>query len=496
MGGTSKPIGLNIRHLLAAIGYRWRYVVVPMVLVPAALLVAEGWLPKKYNATAQVLVQESISVNPFLEDMQVPWTVQQRLPVIQAILRSRLTLESVLKHLGDVDENVAPKELDQAIDKLRGQISVYGLGGGLVNIQLTGGSSERVYRGLRILVDVLIDAMLRPQKQSLEEASRFLKSQLDEVRQSLTDIENQIETFKQENVSELPEVFQANLNSYMNTQASLLQAQTDLRAARMRKRNYEQRLRLYNPIARELEASLIESRTRLGELRAIYNENHPEIVSLKEHIKQLTAEREAANLKGGDLNLGALESAAKMQTGVSSSSGAAEGSTVENRTSDIVTSDLLEYKALNAEIASLEGTVSSLRNHGKDTLSSVKSFATTERTLAGLMRDYQVKQSTYTTLLEKYEDSRVTKALSMYDEDKQIVLIEAPRMPTSPVGLTLSILIALGVVIGVMFGVSFIIVGELVNDRVRSIDEVEAFTDAKVMGVLPRLYEFGQSTRD
>ncbi len=498
MNEEPKPVRLSVPLLLQCIYYRWRLVVIPMIVLPLALLLLSDWLPKKYNASAQVLVQESMSVNPFLEDMQVPWRVNDRIPIMQAIIRSRMTLEKVLRELDEVDDTTSFTELDSKIVGLRKQIVVWGTAGGLVTIQCIGSNPDRIHTILKFVVDILIEAMLRPQKQSLEDASGFLEKQLVKVHAALIDIEQKIEEFKKENASELPEVFRANLDAYMSNQNALLAAATELRAARTRRVNLDQRLRVYNPIARELESSLIEARTRLGELRAVYTEEHPEIIALKEHIRQLRAERKAANLqlKKGKLDLGSIESAARLQSGIvvgqGATGGSRSGSSVEHRAADIVTSDLLEYKALSAEIASLKGAVSSLKAHGKETMESVRSFASTERVLNELVREQEVKQNTYTSLLEKYEEAKVTKALSMYDEDKQIVLIEAPRKPTSPIGITgdLFLVVLIGCLFGMLFGISVIVVVEFFSKSIRSVAELKAIVDFPVIGTLPRIYIF------
>ena len=498
MSERNTPIQLNLGALASALLYRWPVVLIPTLVLPVAVWLLAKELPKNYKVSAQILVQESISVNPFLEDMSVPWTVRERLPVIQAIIISRATLEQALEHLGEKTGKETPIELDDKIRQIRSQITVYGMGGGLIAIDFVGASPERLYKGLVYLVDVLIEAMLRPQKQSLEDASRFLDKQIKETRDSLVTIENDIEKFKKEHVEELPEVFSANLQSYMNNQSALLDAQTDLRAARMRKKNLEQRLRVYNPIARELESNLIEAKTKLSEMKAVYTDEHPEIKALEAHIAQLKKERKAANIDSkGDLNLSALESAAKMRTIVSSGrrtgdsreGHSSSGASVEERADDLFTSDLLEYKALSAEVDALEGSIAELNRHGRQTLDSVKSFATTERVLQSLIRDFEVKQNTYTTLLERAEEAKVTKALSMFDEDQQIVLIEAPRMPTAPIGLTSRLNAVVGVAAGFLLGIVLVILIEFFSGTIRNTKELEKIVGLPVMGTIPVLLD-------
>ncbi len=484
-----KKAGMNFERLRRSVAHHWKLAVLPAILVPVIIIASRDFLPRKYKASAEFFVQDSMQVNPFLEDMQVEWTVQSRLPLIQSVLRSRSTLEAVLVTLGEITEKSTEETRVAKVKGLREQIEIFGLGGGLVRIQFTGEQPERIHKGLSLLVDILIDTMLRPQKQSLEEAGDFLDQQLGEVRASLSDIEDKIQTFRQENVEELPEIFSVNMTSYLDAQQALMRASTELRAARQRRANLEQRLKIYNPIARELEGKLIEERARLGELKSVYNDNHPSVMASEMRIRELQRQRSKANIKAEELDMSSLESAARVQTGVRSG-GSHDGSSVTNQTSDIVTSDLLEYKALSAEIASLRGTVTELKKQSGDTLDSVKSFAATERGLKELMRDYEVKQNIYTTLLERYEDAKVTRALSLYDEQKQVWLIEEPRQPTQPVGFPLWLMAVAGFAGGLVFGVSAAILSDFISGALFDPEELEEVTGVAVVAVMPRLYAF------
>ncbi|MCP4677568.1 MAG: hypothetical protein GY854_19050 [Deltaproteobacteria bacterium] len=490
MSKPAKNIKLDVLLLLEGLFFRWRLILIPMLVFPVIVSLALflGIVPKRYKARAQLFVQDSMDVNPFLEDMQVEWTVQNRLPLIQSVLRSRATLEKVLTDLGEIQEHTLPAERDGLIGFLRSQINVYGMGGGLVYVEVVGNSPQRSYDTIKALVDVLIDTMLRPQKQSLEEASKFLEKQLSEMRVSLGDVEEKIQVFKQNNAEELPEVFQVNMNSYLGTQQSLMAAQAELRAARHRKANLEARLKVYNPIARAIESKLVRAKAELAEMKSVYNDDHPQVVALRARVDELTKERKAANIKSSRLNLKELESTVALQTGLSSAIGGGDGMGVTNQTSDILTSDLLDYKAVAAEIASLRGSVSALKGQGKDTLDSVKSFAVTERTLAELTRDYEVKQNIYRNLLEKYEDAKITKALSLYDENSQVWLIEEPRLPTTPIGFNNPFMILLAVAGGLALGLFAVIVLELLSGTVRRPADAELLTGATILGVMPKLF--------
>lgn len=483
---TSKPIKLNIAFLVQGILYRWRLILIPLILLPLATVFFKDKVPKKYKASAKIFVQNSLEVNPFFEDMQVDWTVQSRLPLIKSVINSRTTLEKVLRETKELNDTDTEEKVDGLVSDLRSRIEIYSMGGGLVRIGVVGGSPDNIYHSLESLTQIFIDTMLRPQKQSLEEAQSFLNNQLLTTRKDLSEMEDKIQTFRQENVEELPEVFQVNMNSYLSTQQALLESKTELRAAKRRKSNLEARLRVFNPVARELEGKLVQERARLGELRSIYKDDHPEVLACQERIAKLSKERKKANIKPGKFDLAELESAARMRFGISGTNTGAMGG-VTNQATDLITSDLLDYKAVAAEIAALKGATSALQTQSEKTLESTKSFAKTQRVLTELMRDYEVIQNKYTVLLERSEDAKIKRALAMSEQQNQVWMIEEPRLPTTPTGVPQNLFVIISVFVGLIIGVSIAAALELLDRSVRRSEDIEQVCNIKSFGILPSI---------
>jgi len=482
---SPSPIHLNIRFLMQGILYRWKLVLIPLLLLPVLTLAFKYKIPRKYKASAKLFVQNSIEVNPFLEDMQVEWTVQSRLPLIQSVINSRTTLEKVLKNMGELKDSDSDQIIDAKVSDLRNRISIYNMGGGLVTIDVVGKSAPKIYTNLKTLTKIFIETMLRPQKQSLEEAQAFLTDQLKKKRQSLSDLEDKIQKFRQDNVEELPEVFQVNMNSFRSTQRSLLESKTELRAAKRRKSNLKARLQLFNPVAREVEANLIREKAKLSELNSIYKSDHPEVIATKERIRKLSQERQKANIKNKDINLAELEGAARMQNNTMRNGPGQRNQ--GNQTTDIMTSDLLEYKAVMAEIAALNGTTTELKDQSKKSLEATRSYAKTQRVLTGLMRDYEVMQSTYTTLLEHSEDAKIKRALGMTEQQNQVWMIEEPRLPTTPIGIPRKFFVLISIIIGLVLGISIATALELLDHTVRRAEDIEKVCNITVFGVLPQI---------
>jgi polysaccharide chain length determinant protein (PEP-CTERM system associated) len=482
--GGDTPV--DLRLIRFALSRRWHWIAVSAVVATIGTFVASLSLTMKYKAQAQVLVQEAVAVNPFLGDLTVEWTARNRLPVIETVLRSRPVLERVLRQMGELSDAVTPETADEQIRRFRQQVSVFATGGGVVSIDMSDRDPDRVYRAVDLLVKAFVDEMLRPQKQALDGASEFLKGQLERTRVDLAQLEDQLQTFKEEHAAELPDVFKVNLDSFLATQRALLEAETELKAKSEQKTALEQHLASYDPVRQSMEGELVDAEVRLNKLRATLTDSHPDVVALAARVREMNARLAVARRKPQGFNLSRLESAARVVPGLEATTGDAAG-IVSTRVADLMTGELLQYKALTGDLIALESKVTALRERSGSSLESVRSFAGLERTLNGYMRDYEVKHKVYVGLLEKYEDSRVTRELSLYDEKNQVWVIEAPSRPTRPTGAPLPVRLVGGLFAGIVLGLVVVLASEFMGRDVRSAAEAQRSTGLDVIGTLPRL---------
>lgn len=456
----------------------------PLLLTPVAAGIGWFMLPMTWKSQAKVFVQESKAVNPFLEDMTVDWSAQSRIQVLSTVLRSQSTLTQVLRELGELTPDDSPARVDARVRSFRAETEVFSLGGGVVQISVSAGTAESSERNLQVLMETFISEMLRPQKQAVEGATRFLKSQLDRLRGELVSLENETATFKSTNAGELPEVYRVNLDALLQLRKALMEAEMDLESSRRQKRLAEERLRKLNPVSRELEGRLIEARTHLAQLRSLYTEEQLDVVATRSTVKELERQSRASQQRPGTFDLESLEALASRASPDKDSPARAQKA--GGGGTDLLASDVLAYKSLLSDIEGHEGKVELLRGKIDEASRSVKAFASNEQSLNRLLRDLDIKTHLYRTLLEKYEEAVVTRELSLYDEDNQVWIIEPPNLPTRPLKAPLVLVVLGGVVGGAVLGVLLVLLAEFFAAGVRR-HEVEALAGAKVIAVLPEL---------
>jgi len=463
---------IDLRFVFGVILYHWKLLVLPMIIAPIGALIAMNFLPEKYRASSKLMVQENAMVNPFLSKMSDNWMAQGKTPVIESVLTSRTTIEKTLRKLNEIREGETPLNIEDRVTDFGQHIKFLSLGSGMVQIDMTGSNPEMVFKGLEVLVRVLIEEMRRPQKASVADANSFLKRELDRLSKELQVVEEELAKFKQENVGQMPEVQQANLGEYISYHKALMDAEIGLIASRSKKKLMEERLKKFNPVVQQLERQVTDSRAKLSELQATYTGEHPGVRAMEAQVKDLEQKLEQAQ-------------------SAPAASAAAEGSGGLESKPNVLPGDMLSYKQAVKESEGLSSTVGMLRKHIDDSKESVKGFVSKEKTLARLLRDLEVKSKVYKNILEKHEDSQINKELALLDDGNQVWVVEPAALPSRPMGLPRAAFGLLSILGGLMLGVLLVFAVEFFSSTIRKKEEVEALVGVPVIGTIPRLTDNG-----
>lgn len=467
MSGPTRT--LDLRLLTDAVRRRWVAMAIALTVVPLVGLGVRSFVRPKLKASSLVLVQESVQLNPVLKDLLVDVSVRSRLPAIQSIVMSSRTLESVLRRLGEISDATPGDEIAGRVESFRSQIDVYGEGGGVVRITVVGRWPNRVFDGCKLITDELVKEMIRPQTQALGESVTFLEAQLERVQSELAALEGKVRAFKDAHASALPEVYRLNLATYQDVVGSLVEAEADLAASEQRLKLFEEEFAAYDPLTSKAAERLKRARAKLRSLRETYTEVHPKVRAAEAEVSAAAAELKRAEARsdrqGGGRDRGTQ--------GVASILG--EGDRVER----------LSYQAIWSNTEALRQRVVFLRERSANLLAEIKSFADHEEELNSLTRNQATKSKVYGSLLERYEDAMVTRALAGYESSNKIQVIETPDKPHDTPQYSLSVVGLASLVGGLLLGLSLVLGIELFDRTVRLPREAEAIVGAPVLGTLP-----------
>ncbi len=111
--------------------------------------------------------------------------------------------------------------------------------------------------------------------------------------------------------------------------------------------------------------------------------------------------------------------------------------------------------------------------------------ATTDGQLNAAQQSIELKERTYSTLLEQYETARVNEALRA----NAIYIVEPANLPRRPASPRQDINLALGVLIGLFSGIAIAFLVDNLDKRLYSKEQIEAAAQVNIIGEIPRTRE-------
>lgn len=422
--------------------YRWSALVITCVV---ALI---GWLgvyalPNQYTAHAVMHVDTKSIMKPLLQGLAVESDVNAGLGIVARVILSRKNLEEVVRQTDlDLQANT-PAAMDRIVDELGGAI-ILKTGGkkrknnNIYELSYTGSSPEIVYQIVSKLLNTLIESTLDSARTDTAAAQKFLDRQITEYENRLTLSEQKLADFKRTNVGFMPDERGSYYNRLQREQSQLEEIKSALRLA---KRRHSEMLKQLDGEAPLLDNSnyggskvlkLRKYREQLEQLLTKYEEQHPDVLTLKATIAEAIADdsNEDESVDSGT------------------------GNTIEfNPVYQQLKADMhkarIEVETSKIKLIEQQNSVLALKK-AVDVLPGV------EAKLAKLNRDYEITRERYLDLVTRRESARLAQEVGQSGSNINFKIIDSPRVPKKPSGpqrlLLLSAVFLAAIVIGLGWG--------------------------------------------
>ena len=468
------------------------FVSIVFAIVSVAVLTTGVFWPKIYESSASILWNNKDSLSPLLErGMAQTQTVAEQADIAREIILSNKLLDQLIEKAGlDVDANGQPlseRQLEIQKGSFRQSINVTNVGKRLILISYKHLDPEMAYLVVSIVSELFLQETRLVKNQSSQGAYDFIDRQVMDYKAKLDSINQRIIEFRKQNV-DLDSDTRTGVNSRVNNLRNVIRETTlQLTEARVQKRSLDEQLVIERKkIEQQLQAEakqassvqresayaerLTNLQTNLDTLRLSYTEDYPDIVQLKEQIKNLKALMENEERKPADT----------MTEGVSQS-------TIEV---NFVESPL--YIRLSNEIANVQTLIQTLEARISDTekrlnteLERANKVNALESQLEEMTRDLDVTQSIYDDLLTRRENARVSLNLQLENQGSTFKIQEPATIPLIPSGLRFMHFALACVPLGLLVPLGLIYVYLLLDTRIRHEDSIDSdFLDIPVIGVV------------
>jgi len=344
------------------------------------------------------------------------------------------------------------------------------------------------------LTNLFISENLEVRQQQSEDTTKFLESQLEAARQTLSDQEEKIRQFKGQHVGELPAQVGSNLQILAGLQSQLQTEEDALNTAKQQRVYLETLVNQYRSLQGTprsagaggtatvglpaIDQELDKLRAQLADLSSHYTDRHPDVRKVKEQIAETEKTR--------DRIMADLKAKASAPADPDAANTSADPSAMTDASSPMVQLQG-QLQGNRVEIANRERSVADLKTKVVDYQARLNQEPVREQQLSDLTRGYEQSKANYDELLKKKNESAMATSMELLQQGERFRIIDAPSLPAKPdfpnrlkfCGIGLGIGLALGVVVAGAF--------EIMDDRIHDEKELQKLLPITIISEIPTL---------
>ncbi|QSX77674.1 XrtA system polysaccharide chain length determinant [Agrilutibacter solisilvae] len=445
--------------------------------VVALFFLAWGLInPPSYKSSATVLVQDNAPVTPLLEGRAAAPSDAARVTITREILFGRRVMDDVLKAGGWKEGELSPLEKDQTIKSIIGRTEVVVTERtqvrstdpklSVVKITYTDSDPQRAYAVAKRFSEALIEQVLASKSQASESAYQFIDAQVEQYQKSLAEADRKLRDYRSSNPDALPGVDTDVAARIGELRRAVDNASMDLADVGAQEGQVMSLLSRESPVstisrATQSNMQVAGLQAELDKLRLSYTDQHPDVVRLRNQIRD--AQSQARSAGGGSTVL--------------------PGSTPSmNPVYTQLRSQLAEVRRQGAAAASRVATAQALL---RQELDRSRTMLGTQGEVDALTRAHNVNREMYEDLLTRRENARVSMSLDADGRSLGFQIQEPASVPLQASGLRLAHFAMAGLALAVAIPLLLLSMVVKHDPRVRVPLQIEREAGLPVLGTIP-----------
>jgi len=446
------------RFIRAAWERRWA------ALGAAWLICLLGWLgvymiPNQYESSARLFIDTDAVLTPLLRGVAADTSSMSQLDMLQRTLLSSPNLDKLISKT-DLDLNLkTPQDRQALIRQLESEIKVTAQPPNktLFTIDYRSGNPRRAYEVVQTLLNIFVENATGANRQDMENARRFLNTQIAAYEAQLRTAERRRAEFRTRYLAILPRddgQGGIGMSGLEQLESEVVSLHGQLQDAINKRDGLKQELaKASTTIETDPPASgnngpnrLAEAEEQLRELRLRYTESYPDVVTTRNLVASLKAKPPASN------------NPATGERGLAANPG---------------------YERMRLNLLDAEATVSSLTRQLGDATKERDSLQDLARQAPGVQaeykaldRDYEVLKHNYTELLARRESAQIAQAADLQADNVKLNIIDPPQLPTVPVTPNRMLLVPAVLVVGLATAIGISVLLGQFDRSFRTIDDL------------------------
>jgi polysaccharide chain length determinant protein (PEP-CTERM system associated) len=416
-----------------------------------------GWigialLPNEYEATARVYIDADAVLTPLLRGITAETSMSDQIDLLQHMLLSRPNLEKIITKTDLQLETHTQTDMEQMVARLERSIKVNAQTRNIFSIAFRNTDRQLSYDVVQAVLASYIENRAGDNRDDMEKASAFLDEQIASYEKQLRDAESKRAAFRSKYLDLLPG--DGGVSRLEQARSQVEQLTGQLEDARSRRiilartmAGTQAMMQTEGGGGFDTHSALRAAEARLRELRQVYTDSYPEVISQQKTVQAL------------------------QKAGSDTAGGGGGGRSVPNPVFEQLKLRLVETDALvNSLVRQIEDA-----QRERDRLSTIAhGEPNLEARYLNLNRDYDVLRKDYDELLQRREGMRIAAAAQVRASNVKMVIIDPPQVPQVPVAPA-RILLAFGVLFtGLAAGVGVVIALLTLDTSFHSIVDLRA----------------------
>ncbi len=490
------PESFDLQHYLGVARRRHLHFLIALFLGWTVVWGISWVLPPRYQSTTLILVEQPTMPKDYVTP-NVNEDLQERMQSITQQILSRTRLIHIIEKFNLYGGDQAGRSPDQKVERMRKDIGI-----DLVrdarnqissfNISYKSRDPHLAQQITGELTHLFIDENLEVRQQQSEDTTKFLESQLETARKSLSEQENQIRQFKAQHVGEMPNQTAANLQILSGLQSQLQNEEDALNAAKQQHvylQTLSDQYRTVQGASRSSEGTVVglpalnqqldKLKTQLADLLSHYTERHPDVRKVKEQIAETEKLRDQL----------LASSRAKAAEGATED---ARGAAPASQPGDSGQVSMLpqiqsQLRSNQVEITNREHSVTELKAKVEEYQARLNQEPVREQQLADLTRGYEQSKENYDDLLKKKNESAMATSMELLQQGERFTIMDPPSFPQKPIFPNRLNFCGVGLGIGLVLG--FLVAGafEMHDHRIYDEEEIKGLLPVALLAEIPEI---------
>lgn len=444
------------QYLRAAWRRRWMGVIV------AWLICGLGWvgvylIPNEFESSARLYVDADAVLTPLLHGIAAESSPTTQLEVLQRTLLSRPNLEKLISKT-DLDLTInSPADRDRLMEHLANTIRVVPQTRNLFTITYRDPSPKMAHDVVQTLLTIFIESATGSNRSDMDNARRFLESQIASYEQQLRAAEKRRADFRARYIDILPNAANPGVPALETARSNVTKLEGELQDKIMERDALKKEVDATPPMliaettpeAAALAMGLARPQTPLQQaeerLRLLLlqdTESHPDVIAQKKLIALLKQQQ-----------VQAMAAAAPSKAGAGAGHGAATPGALRRSVPNPV------YDQLKVKLIDVDTQVAALQRQRDAAVQYREKLEKIQREQPGLVaayentdRDYTVVRKSYEELLSRLQSANIAQAADTQADKVKLQIVDPPEFPRLPAAPNRMLLVTIVLLCGIAGG--------------------------------------------